>query len=239
MMSEHTSSCASGPHARTRLWASVALGAAILLTATGCAPEADATDASSGTTQSPSATPKPTKTPTKTPATPAPTTEQPAAPIVLPACADLVTEQQARELGGQDSYVLLDDEVVASMSDFLTQNTLGAAANAALGGASQTVSCGWGIPNSGAYTQAYASVLDPAVQSALRTELDASDFVRGTEGSATTYALAIPGGIANHFVWYAFDGDVWVAEIGVIEQPGFGRAVLASVQAANPNGLAQ
>lgn len=153
---------------------------------------------------------------------------------MLPGCDALITAEGARELSGNPAIVLLDADTAERLRALAREEILGPAAVTALAAAEAEVHCVWGLPNSGLLTQVFVIELASAHETALIAALDDSDFVRGEEGEAVTYAIAGAPGLSQQYVWYAFWGDTWVIGLGSAPEPVFGRAALAALIAANP-----
>ncbi|SJN11405.1 hypothetical protein FM113_11885 [Leucobacter sp. 7(1)] len=182
-------------------------------------------------------TPKPT---TSAPSTVAPTTTPPttavadpfAAPITFPACADLVSAEQARELSGQESFTLFDDDVTAMLAQQAKDMIFGPATLTALGLADPLMRCSWGIPSSSASTTLLIGVLPETARTEFRAALDASDFAQDTVGDVARYTLVTPGGIATVVQRNSFIGDLWVAEVGTAGGE-FATPAIEAIRAAN------
>lgn len=99
--------------------------------------------------------------------------------------------------------------------------------------AAQAQYCSWSPPNSDNITSVFTAILTPEAREALIAALNDSEFVRAESGSTITYIRELQMGLGPHYVWYAFSGDVWVAELGNASNPLFGQAALDAILAAN------
>lgn len=204
--------------------------------AVACAPE-PGNSAGSGNLHESTApsTTQPSPSATTTPTTAKPSAKPEPAPLVLPACGDLLTVDAAHELSGNEATELLDPETAARLRELVRDRMFGPATVTALASAEAEVHCVWGVPNSGALTQVFIVELAPAQKTALLASLDDSDFVQAQEGAVTTYSLVGEPGVSQQFSWYAFWGDAWIIDLSSTPEPQFGRTALASLIAANPN----
>lgn len=220
-----------GRSAIARAGAATVLATA-LLGVTACAPEpGEETASPRPTTSSPTTEAPTTEAPTTTTPTPTTTPDPFAAPITFPACADLISPEQARELSGQANFTLFEDDVAAMLTQQATDMIFGPATLTALEQADPLLRCSWGIPSSSASVTLLMGVLPAATRTEFRAALDASDFQQDTVGDVARYTLVTPGGIAtvvqrNHFV-----GDLWVAEVGTASGE-FGPPAIEVIRAA-------
>lgn len=220
-----------GRSAIARAGAAAVLATA-LLGVTACAPEpGEEAVTPKPTTSAPTSQAPSTVPPTTTPA-PTAASDPFAAPMTFPACADLVSSEQARELSGQANFTLFEDDVAAMLTQQATDMIFGPATLTALGQADPLLRCSWGIPSSSASITLLMGVLPAATRTEFRAALDASDFQQDTVGDVARYTLVTPGGIAtvvqrNHFV-----GDLWVAEVGTASGE-FGPPAIEVIRAAN------
>lgn len=143
-----------------------------------------------------------------------------------------MSAEQARELSGQESFTLFDDDVTAMLAQQAKDMIFGPASLTALGQVDPLMRCSWGIPSSSASTTLLMGVLPEAARAEYRAALDASDFAQDTVGDVARYTLVTPGGIATVVQRNSFIGDLWVAEVGTAGGE-FATPAIEAIRAAN------
>lgn len=194
-----------------------------------------ASDPGEGADRSPAPTPtqeapRPSASPTPQPE---PTEDPPAdAPVVIPACPEILTEAQIVELLSS-GYAPVPEPDASRLYE-VHRNVLGPVARQSLDGAAQVEHCAWGIPNSDAVLHMIVAELPTGVRDHLIAELRNSVYEESTMAGITVFRD--PEG-APHVGsnWYGFRGPLWVALVPGSD--GIGSRVFESLSAAN-RGLA-
>lgn len=216
--------------ASTSRLALAASAAVLTLALAGCADESDGDPVP--TTPQASASPTATRAPTTSPTPTETLTEtSPVSPTVLPGCDELIPLDRAVQLSGIDNLEAFHEQ--AELRDLLIARVLGPVAAETYANAAQAQYCSWAPPNSDNITSVFTAVLMPEARETLTTALDDSDFVRAGSGTTVTYVRELQMGLGPHYIWYAFSGDVWVAELANASNPVFGQTALDAILAAN------
>lgn len=195
---------------------------AVLLTAglSACAPAA--VDEPTPTEVQPEPI-EPTPTPSPTP------TEQ---PFLIPACSELLTDQQLAELFSPEIEFIIGDDAIR-LQQLFHDSSLGPVAQDALTQATQVEQCVWGFPNSDGVFPLIAAELPDDVRDHLISELRNSVFTETTTGDVTEFVYVGHEGQVS--AWYGFVDNLWVAERPGGHSAHIGHQVIENVRAQNPS----
>lgn len=149
---------------------------------------------------------------------------------MVPSCEELLPLEQVHQNVNDNRMELAT--IDASRADEFGAEAFGPVAVDAYKSALQLTDCRWAYPQSDGIVDVVVAELAPEVRVQFMTALDDSVFAKGSHGSWTTYTDEDPQRRKSMPVRYGFNGDVWVATVGII-QPFF-VPVMDNMDALNP-----
>lgn len=154
------------------------------------------------------------------------------APIFIPECAGVLTDEQVTELFGPELSAW--DGPDAETQQLIWAASLGPAALSAIDEALSLKKCYWGVPLSDVIESAFVAELSVETREALLSGLRDSEYTESSADGITlfTHTFDDDGWVQTN--WYGFVGNVWVASFGGQGQVPVER-VFENLRALNPD----
>lgn len=195
------------------------------LSLVGCASEGPVepkptTTSQASTSAAPTEAAKPTPTPTPKPES---------KPVTIPACEELVTQEEVQAQAG-GGYMYFPDQ---SFEGGPLQGVLGPSVTVALEQTIQSSYCLWAIPQSDGYTLILTTELPDKARDTFLAELRASDFAEREVGGSPTFVWETDIRYGARFLWYGFAGNILVTSLAINPDAGIANIALARLKEVN------